>query len=131
TGGSNLTVTIASVPQAAAVTYRLYRDGQLVANGLTTQRWTDPRPPAAAVTTCYSVVAEFITTHLASQPSAPSCVRGTASQTIAAVDSRMSGAELMPPGDSVDVPTRRVGIGTRLVVSAVRIAVDGDYTLSI
>jgi hypothetical protein len=77
------------------------------------------------------VVAVFVTTHLASQPSAPSCVRGTASQTIAAADSRMSGAELMPPGDSVDVPTRRVGIGTRLVVSDVRIAADGDYVVSI
>lgn len=129
--GGEVTVTIAPVRQAAAVTYRVYRDGRLMASGLTTQRWTDPRPKPPAVATCYSVVAVFVTTHLASQPSAPSCVRGTASQTIAATDSRMSGAELVPPGDSVDVPTRRVGIGTRLVVSDVRIAADGDYTLTI
>jgi hypothetical protein len=77
------------------------------------------------------VVAEYVTTHLASQPSEPSCVRGTASQTIAATDSRMSGAELEPPGDSVDVPTRRVGIGTQLVISDVRIATDGDYVVSV
>jgi len=43
----------------------------------------------------------------------------------------MSGAELVPPGDSVDVPTRRVGIGARLVVSDVRIPVDGDFVLTL
>ena len=129
--GGDVTVTITSVPQAAAVTYRVYRGGQLVVSGLTTQQWTDPRPTPPAVAMCYSVVAVFVTTHLASQPSAPSCVRGTTSQIIPATDSRMSGADLLPPGDSVDVPTRRVGIGTRLVVSDVRIATDGDYALTI
>ncbi|HKN67517.1 MAG TPA: hypothetical protein VJW73_14635, partial [Gemmatimonadaceae bacterium] len=130
-GAGGVSVTISTARQAAPVTYRVFRDGQLVVNGLTTERWTDPRPNASAVTTCYSVEAVFVTTHLASQPSAPSCVRGTASETIAATDSRMSGAELVPPGDSVDVATRRVGIGTRLVVSNVRIAADGDYVLTI
>ena len=129
--GGDVTVTIAPVRQAAAVTYRVYRDGQLVMEGLTRQIWTDPRPTPRALRTCYSVVAVFVTTHLASQPSAPSCLRGTASETIAATDSRMSGAELMPPEDSLDVPTRRVGIGTRLVVSDVRIAAEGDFVLTI
>ena len=129
--GADVTVTIAPVAQAAAVTYRVYRDGQLMADGLTTPVWTDPRPKPPAVATCYSVVAVFVTTHLPSQPSASSCVRGTASQTITAADSRMSGAELLPPGDSVDVPTRRVGIGARLVVSDVRIPAAGDYVLTV
>jgi hypothetical protein len=129
--GADVTVTFAPMAQAAPVTYRVYRDGQLVANSLTTTRWTDPHPAPPAVATCYSVAAVFVTTRLASQPSAPSCVRGTASETIAATDSRMSGAELVPPGDSVDVPTRRVGIGTRLVVSDVRIHSDGDYAFTI
>ena len=127
----DVTVAISPAPQPAAVMYRVYRDGQLLADSLTTTRWIDTRPKPAAVAACYSVVAVFVTTHLTSQPSAPSCVRGTASQTIAATDSRMSGAELVPPGDSVDVPTRRVGIGQRLVVSDVRIAADGDYVLTI
>ena len=130
-GGGDVTVTIAPVLQAAAVTYRVYRDGQLVVDGLTTTAWTDPKPAPPVAATCYSVVATFVTTHLASQPSAPSCLPGTASQTIAATDARMSGAELMPPGDSVDVPIRRVGIGTRLIVSNVRIPSNGDYVLTI
>lgn len=130
-GTRDVTVTIAPVPQAAPVTYRVYRDGQLAANNLTTEPWTDSRPRPPAVTTCYSVVAVFVRTHLASQPSAPSCLRGTASEVIAATDSRMSGAELVPPGDSVDVPTRRVGIGTRLVVANIRIPAEGDFTVSI
>ena len=129
--GNDVTVTIEPPTQAAPVTYRVYRDGQLVANGLTTTTWTDPRPAPPAITTCYSVIAVFVTTHLASQPAAPSCERGTAFQTIDAPDSRMSGAELVPAGDSVDVPTRRVGIGTRLVVSEVRIPAAGDYVLTI
>jgi len=130
-GGRDVTVTIASVPQRAPVTYRVYRDGQLLADSLTRQRWTDPRPRAPSAATCYSVVAVFVTTHLASQPSAPSCASGTASHIITATDSRMSGAELLPPGDSVEVPTRRVGIGARLVASDVRIAADGEYVLTI
>lgn len=130
-GSGDVTVTIAAVRQAAAVTYRVYRDGRLMASGLTRQVWADPRPAPPAVATCYSVVAVFVTTHLASQPSTPSCVRGTASQIIEATDSRMSDAELVPPGDSVDLPTRRVGIDTRLVVSDVRIAADADYVLTI
>ena len=129
--GGDVTVTIAPMQQAAAVTYRVYRDGQPVADSLTTQVWTDPRPIPPTLTTCYSVVAVFVTTRLASQPSAASCLRGSASQIIAATDSRISGAELVPPGDSVDVPTRRVGMDTRLVVSDVRIATEGDYVLSI
>jgi hypothetical protein len=129
--GGGVTLTIAPAPQAAPVTYRVYRDGQLVQDSLTRTSWTDPRPTPTPVATCYSVVAVFVTTQLASQPSAPSCVRGTASQTIEATDSRMSGAELLPPGDSVDVPTRRVGIGSRLVVSNVRIAADGDFVITV
>ena len=130
-GGGDVTVTIAPVRQAAPVAYQVYRDGQLVVSDLTTPIWTDPRPAPPAAGTCYSVVAVFVATHLASQPSASSCLLGSASQTIAAADSRMTGAELLPPGDSVDVPTRRVGIDTRLVVSDVRIPADGDYVLSI
>ena len=129
--GGGVTVTIASAPQAAAVEYRVYRDGTLVEDGITRTSWSDARPTPPSVATCYSIVALFVTTRLASQPSAPSCLGGTASQTIAATDPRMSGAELLPPGDSVAVPTRRVGIGSRLIVSNVRIAADGDYVITI
>lgn len=127
-GGNALVV--GSPAQRAPVTYRVYRDGRRVADGVAATAWTDSGYAATGATVCYSVVAVFVTTQLASQPSAPSCVRGTAAQTIAATDPRVSGGELLPAGDSVAVPTRRVGLGTRLVVADVRIATAGDYAIA-
>jgi hypothetical protein len=127
TGG--VTLVIADSGRAAPLTYRVYRDGRRVADGISTLTWLDTAGGPATVTVCYSVVAVYVTTRLASQPSAPDCVRGSLAQTIAATDPRVSGAELVPPGDSVTVPTRRVGIGTRLVVAGVSIVSEGDYAI--
>jgi hypothetical protein len=71
-----------------------------------------------------------VDTRHASQPSLPACIRGTLSQTIAAGDPRVSGGELLPPGDSVAQETRRLGMGGRLVVRDVTIAVAGDYAIA-
>lgn len=63
--------------------YRVLRDGVLVADDLTGAGWTDKAPPPAAATACYSIVAVHVSTRIASQPSAPVCLRGEAAQTIA------------------------------------------------
>lgn len=127
-GGVSLVIAAPYTPES--LSYRIFRDGRRIAQGVTVRAWSDPDPAAAAVTACYSVVALHATTHLASQPSAPACVRGRESQTITSTDPRMSGAELLPPGDSVAVPTRRLGIGTRLVVANVTIPTAGDYAIA-
>ncbi|MBJ7414192.1 MAG: hypothetical protein JHC88_01785 [Niveispirillum sp.] len=63
--------------------YRVLRDGVLVADDVTGSGWTDTAPPPPAVTACYSIVAVHVSTRIASQPSAPVCLRGEAAQTIA------------------------------------------------
>ena len=128
-GGATITIAPPAHP-SSAVTYAVLRDGRVVADGLTTRTWSDTGAPAPAATACYSVIARYVATQLASQPSAPACVRGGLAQTIGAGDPRMSGAELLPARDSVDVPTRRVALGTRLVVANVTIATAGDYAVA-
>ncbi len=64
------------------VQYRVLRDGVTLAQDLAGQSWTDPAPPATALTACYSVVAVHVSTRIASQPSAPACLRGDAAQTL-------------------------------------------------
>lgn len=110
--------------------FRIYRDGRRVAQGVTERKWSDLDPAAATVTACYSVVAVHPVTRLASQPSAPACVRGTEAQTIGANDPRMSGVPLLEAGDSVAVPTRRVALGERLTVANITIATAGDYAIA-
>lgn len=124
----SLAITEPAVP--ARVTFRVLRDGERVARGISAPSWTDPAPAPASQSVCYSVVAVYTTTKLASEPSAPSCLRGRRAQTIAVTDPRVSGAPLLPAGDSVDVPTRTVGIGTRLIVSGVKIAHAGVYAIA-
>ena len=127
---SAVSLVVTSPEAAGHLNYRIFRDGRRIAQGITTRVWSDPAPPPASATVCYSVVAVYAATRIASQPSAPACIRGTQSQTIAATDPRMTGAELVPAGDSVAVPTRRVGIGTRLVVANVTIATAGEYAIA-
>ena len=47
-----------------------------------------------------------------------------------ATDARVTGADLVPAGDSVRVPTGRLAIGTRLVVANVRVTTAGDYAVA-
>ncbi|HET7552453.1 MAG TPA: hypothetical protein VFK04_14280 [Gemmatimonadaceae bacterium] len=122
---------VITTPQIAeGLRFRIYRDGRRVAQGITAREWSDPDPAAVAVTVCYSVVAVYPVTRLASQPSAPACLRGTEAQTIGANDPRMSGVPLLAAGDSVAVPTRRVGIGQRLTIANITIATAGDYAIA-
>ena len=128
-GGATVTID-EPVRATSAVTYTIMRNGHPIADGIATRTWSDTSAPAPAATDCYSVVARYNSTRLASQPSAPACVRGSLAQTIAASDSRMSGVELLPAGDSVDVPTRRLALGSRLVVANVTIGSAGDYAIA-
>ena len=125
-----VTLSIAAPTHPQRVTYRVYRDGRLVQSDLRLMAWRDPLAAPRSNTVCYSVVAVHESTQLASQPSAPSCVRGTRAQTIAVTDARVSGGELLPTGDSVASVTRRIGLGTRMVVGNVTIGAAGDYAIA-
>jgi hypothetical protein len=125
-----VTVAIDAPEHAQRLTYRVLRDGRQVASGLTTRAWRDPAPARPAATLCYSAEAVHVATHLASQPSAPSCVRGTVAQTIPVTDARVRGAELLAAGDSVALPTRRLALGTRLTVTDVVVTTPGDYAVA-
>lgn len=117
-------------PRPGELTYQVWRDGRRVADGVNRGAWHDSAPAASSATVCYTAVAVDGGTGMASQPSAPACLRGTLAQTIAATDVRVSGAPLVPAGDGVAVPTRRLGLGERLVVARVTITVAGEYAIA-
>lgn len=81
--GGTTRLDIAPPRDKTPVKYRILRDGVTLARDVAGQSWTDPAPPAAAQTACYSVVAVHVSTRIASQPSAPACLRGDAAQTLA------------------------------------------------
>ena len=109
--------------------YTVLRDGVAVAQGMTAATWTDRHRAGAATTACYSVVA---TTGLSSQPSARACDRGTAAQTIAIDDPRVSSdAPRRAAGDGVAAPTLALSIGKQAKIADVRIEREGTYAIAL
>jgi hypothetical protein len=85
---------------------------------------------ARCLTNCYSVIARFTTSGIASQPSAAACVRGNAAQTIAINDPRLSGdAQRLAAGDGVALPTLQLGQDQKLTVRDIRVAKPGTYAV--
>ena len=116
----------------APVRYTLLRDGRPVARDLRTTGWTDRgRDPER--TACYSAIATFTSSGLASQPSAAACVRGRSAQTIAIDDPRLSGTGgRLPAGaDGVAEPTLLLGTGMRASIADVTIPRAGTYAISL
>ncbi len=85
-------LTIVANKEAADVVYNIYRDGQPVMTGLTTNGWTDPAPSAGA---CYAVEAQFVASGNRSHHSRPRCI-GTA-VAIAATDPRVEASVAVAP----------------------------------
>jgi hypothetical protein len=90
--------------------YRVLRDGVLVADGVAGSGWTDKAPPLLAMTACYSIVAVHVSTNIASQPSAPVCLRGEAAQTIAV-------GKMARLGQTLDLGQVVVGNGGRYALA--------------
>lgn len=131
-GAGGVTLAIGGPAPAAPVRYTLLRDGRPVAQHLRTATWTDRRRDADR-TTCYSAVATFTGSGLASQPSAATCVRATSAQTIAIDDPRLSGTgRRLPAGiDGVAEPTLLLGTGARASIADVTIPSAGTYAISL
>lgn len=100
---------IAASRDKTPVQYRILRDGVTLAQDVTGQSWTDPAPPTMLQTACYSVIAVHVSTRIASQPSAPACVRGGASQTLSV--------------------GRKAVLGQTLALGAVTLSTAGRYAL--
>ncbi|HEX8486405.1 MGH1-like glycoside hydrolase domain-containing protein [Sphingomonas sp.] len=114
---------------AAGGRHMVYRDGSIAAREVTAVRWIDPRPADPAATVCYTVVA---VTGLASQPSSPACVRGSAAQTIAVGDPQMrSDAPMVGAGEGVALPTLALGLGKAATIAGVTIAGAGTYAVTL
>ena len=123
-------VAIKPSRQSAPVSYSVLRDGKIVARDITASEWVD-RGRDRDLTNCYSVIARFTTSGIASQPSAAACVRGNAAQTIAINDPRLSGdAQRLAAGDGVALPTLQLGQDRKLTVRDIRVAKPGTYAVS-
>lgn len=107
--GTAIRLDIAPARDKTPVQYRILRDGVPLAQDVAAQSWTDPAPPPAALTACYSVVAVHVSTRIASQPSAPACLRGDAAQTVAV--------------------GRKAVLGQTLDLGAVTLSATGRYAL--
>lgn len=81
--GDGVTLNFGPTKDKTPLHYRVLRDGVLVADDIAVGGWVDKAPPPPALTACYSIVAFHVSTGIASQPSAPICIRGDAAQTIA------------------------------------------------
>lgn len=77
---------------AAPVVYQVWRNGAQVAQVTGVNVWTDPKPPAPDVRTCYRVVAVYPTSQNTSHPSATACLGQAATQSVS-------------PAQSLHVPT--------------------------
>jgi hypothetical protein len=123
-------VVIKPSRQSAPVSYSVLRDGKIVGRAIPSLEWVD-RGRDRNLTNCYSVVARFTASGIASQPSAPACVRGTAAQTITIDDPRLSGdARRLAAGDGVAVPTLQLGQGQKLTIRDIQVAQPGTYAVS-
>ena len=122
--------TVRIAPAKPGLRYTMLRDGvTMTKNARPT--WTDHRRDPA-LTTCYSVIAADVATGLQSQPSARACDRGSAAQTVAIDDPRLtSDAPVLAPGGGVAAPTRALGIGKTLTVRNVTIPRAGTYAVAL
>ncbi|MBB3104211.1 MGH1-like glycoside hydrolase domain-containing protein [Azomonas macrocytogenes] len=90
------------------VFYRIFRDGELVADRLTQTSWSDRRKAPAESRTCYAVQAIFSGSGHHSHHSAPFCAEETAVQAIPVTDARvLSNLAVTPPSDGIAEPTLR------------------------
>lgn len=128
--GELVRVAIEPSRQAAPVSYSILRDGKIVAKDIILSEWAD-QSRDRALTNCYSVIARFAASGLASQPSAAACVRGSVAQTITIDDPRLSSdARRLPAGDGVFVPTLQLGQGQKLTISDIRVTQSGTYAVT-
>jgi len=70
-------------------TFNIYKNGKVVAHGLTDTRWLDHHAPMTDARACYSVEAEYTTSHNRSHHSEPVCIDGKSQQFIAVTDKRI------------------------------------------
>lgn len=130
--GTSKLVRVAIQPhrQSEPVSYSVLRDGKIVAGDISSLEWLD-RGRNRNLTNCYSVVARFTSSGIASQPSAAACVRGNAAQTITIDDPRLFGdARRLAASDGVAVPTLQLAQGQKLTVRNIRVSAPGTYAVS-
>jgi len=122
--GGAPTLRIAPVGKSEGVVYNIYRNGQLVARGLTATGWTD-RTPRPAGNACYAVEAQYASSGNRSHHSAPVCV--VPGQDIGAGDARVT--------SSIKAAAGRIANwgapSDTFAVRDVRIGHDGDYALQL
>ncbi len=126
-------LTIGANGNAAGVTYRVYRDGKLVADKLPAGAWTDDK---AGVASCYAVEARFADSGNVSHHSQPRCIDGVAGTgvDIGVTDPRVT-SNLTPtaPDARFSLPAIRDWgrPQDRFAVDGIRVESAGDYRIQV
>jgi len=129
TASGPVSLQIGANGNAANVSYRVYRDGKLVADKLPAGAWLDPK---ASATSCYAVEALYTDSGNVSHHSQPRCV--DAGIEIPVTDARVQ-ANLKPT--AADARFTRPHLkdwgkpGDRFAVDSIRIEQAGDYRLQV
>jgi hypothetical protein len=110
--------------------YDVRRNGLLLAASVDGAQWED-HDPDKTLMACYTITAVDLRSSLASEPSAPSCARGSLAQDILPGDARVGrNTKSEPVGDNVRAAAWRVEAGTVLNVKDVRVERAGTYAIS-
>ena len=126
-------LTIGANGNAANVTYRVYRDGKLVADKLPAGAWTDDK---AGVASCYAVEARFADSGNVSHHSQPRCIDGVAGTgvDIGVTDPRVtSNLTSTAPDARFSLPAIRDWgrPQDRFAVDGMRVESTGDYRIQV
>ena len=117
-----------------AVSYSIYRNGELLQAGWQERDWTDPAPLSATQRHCYAVQAVYTESGNRSQHSEPLCLAGEGVQTIAVTDPRCASHALASPaGEGLAVAALRDWGRPEetLVFDAIELAHGGSYGLAL
>jgi hypothetical protein len=118
----------------AEKTFNIYKNGKVVARGLTDTHWLDPHVPVADARACYSVEAEYTNSRNRSHHSEPVCIDGKSQQFIAVTDKRVrSNMKVTKPSENYAKPVLLEWGAPEdsLAIQSIEIAEPGLYAIQI